>query len=190
MMNYSSEMVTCLFYFLFILFLAGHGASLDCIRSCGKHGPKIRFPFRIKDKQADHCGYPGFDLSCSEGKDTMLELPTGVKLRIERIDYRHQVIHARDSQCFFLRRLNFSLSASHFQIKDDWMCNQTLFNCSSNGERSPNIVKIPCLSTFHHEVYAAESSHSKTIYYLCLGPIQVVDLRKLNATTFTSKLKV
>jgi hypothetical protein len=159
MMNYSSEMVMCLFYF-FIVFLAGHGASLNCTASCGNRGPDIRFPFRIKDKQPDHCGYPGFDLSCSEDNSTVLKLPTGLSLHIERIDYRYWLIYARDPQgCFLRQRLNFSLGASHFQIKNDWLYDWTLFNCSLSSEKSYGLVyKIPCLSAFKHEVYAVESS--------------------------------
>ncbi|KAJ6370423.1 hypothetical protein OIU76_028658 [Salix suchowensis] len=70
-------MVACLFYVLFVVFVAGHGAGLNCTGSCGNDGPDIRFPFRIKDEQPDHCGYPGFDLSCSDDNSTVLELPTG-----------------------------------------------------------------------------------------------------------------
>jgi len=134
-MNYSSEMVTCLFFF-FIVFLAGHGASLNCTGSCGNRGPDIRFPFRIMDKQPDHCG---FDLSCSEDNNTVLKLPTGLSLHIERIDYRHQLIYARGPQgCFLGQRSNFSLGASQFQINEDWelLYDWTLFNCSSNEKRS------------------------------------------------------
>jgi hypothetical protein len=158
MMNYSSEMVMCLFYF-FIVFLAGHGASSNCTGSCGNRGPDIRFPFRIKEKQPDHCGYPGFDLSCSEDNSTVLKLPTGLSLHIEGIDYRHRLIYARDPQgCFLGQRLNFSLGASHFQIKKDWLYDLTLFNCSSNEKRSLYANKISCLSTFNHEVHFVRSS--------------------------------
>jgi len=158
MMNYSSEMVICLFYF-FIVFLAGHGASSNCTGSCGNRGPDIRFPFRIKEKQPDHCGYPGFDLSCSEDNSTVLKLPTGLSLHIEGIDYRHRLIYARDPQgCFLGQRLNFSLGASHFQIKKDWLYDLTLFNCSSNEKRSLYANKISCLSTFNHEVHFVRSS--------------------------------
>ena len=154
-MNYSSEMVACLFYF-FIVFLAGHGASLNCTGSCGNRGPDIRFPFRIKEKEPDHCGYPGFDLSCSEDNSTALNLPTGLSLLIERIDYRHRLIYARDPQgCFPRQRLKFSLGPSHFQIMNDWLNDWTLFNCSLSSEkRSLYMYIIPCLSTFKHEVYA------------------------------------
>uniref|UniRef100_A0A7N2RF23 Wall-associated receptor kinase galacturonan-binding domain-containing protein n=1 Tax=Quercus lobata TaxID=97700 RepID=A0A7N2RF23_QUELO len=47
---------------------------------CGYHGPAIRFPFQLKDRQPDQQrGYPGFDLYCSDNNHTVLELPTSVK---------------------------------------------------------------------------------------------------------------
>ncbi|KAB5515908.1 hypothetical protein DKX38_026556 [Salix brachista] len=152
-------MVACLFYVLFVVFVAGHGAGLNCTGSCGNPGPEIRFPFRIKGEQPDHCGYPGFDLSCSDDNSTVLELPTGVSLLIEEIDYIEKIIYARDPlRCFPRKLLSFSLGASHFQIYRpyDW----TLFNCSSNEKRSPYGNKIPCLSAFNHDVYAVGSSHT------------------------------
>ncbi|KAK1375366.1 hypothetical protein POM88_031559 [Heracleum sosnowskyi] len=41
-------------------------------RRCSHHGPDIRFPFWLKDKQPAHCGYPGFGVSCERGK-TLLQ---------------------------------------------------------------------------------------------------------------------
>ncbi|KAJ6420605.1 hypothetical protein OIU84_028033 [Salix udensis] len=152
-------MVACLFYVLFVLFVAGHGAGLNCIGSCGNRGPDIRFPFRIKGEQPNHCGYPGFDLSCSDDNSTVLELPTGVSLLMEEIDYRHRLVYARDPLgCFPRKRLNFSLGPSYFQIKNEWLGDWTLFNCSSNEKRSSYRYKIPCLSAFNHDVYAVGSS--------------------------------
>ncbi|KAJ6420597.1 hypothetical protein OIU84_028026 [Salix udensis] len=152
-------MVACLFYVLFVVFVAGHGAGLNCTGSCGNGGPDIRFPSRIKGEQPDHCGYSGFDLSCSDDNSTVLELPTGVSLLIEEIDYIEKIIYARDPLgCFPRKLLSFSLGASHFQIYRpyDW----TLFNCSSNEKRSPSGYKIPCLSAFNHDVYAVSSSYT------------------------------
>ncbi|KAJ6289822.1 hypothetical protein OIU78_025692 [Salix suchowensis] len=154
-------MVACLFYVLFVLFVAGHGAGLNCTRSCGNRGPDIRFPFRIKDDQPAHCG---FDLSCSDDSSTVLELPAGVSLLIEKIDYRLRLVHARDPlRCFPRQRLNFRLGASHFQIMNDRLnkpYDWTLFNCSSNEKRSSYGYKIPCLSAFNHDVYAVDSSYT------------------------------
>ncbi|XP_021800291.1 rust resistance kinase Lr10-like [Prunus avium] len=33
---------------------------------CGDKGPPIHFPFSLKDRQPDHCGYRGFAVSCNE----------------------------------------------------------------------------------------------------------------------------
>ncbi|RVW84656.1 hypothetical protein CK203_044615 [Vitis vinifera] len=49
------------------------------LSNCNEEGPLIRFPFKLKD-QPDHCGYPGFVLSCTEKKQTLLDLPCSVKL--------------------------------------------------------------------------------------------------------------
>ncbi|KAB5515899.1 hypothetical protein DKX38_026547 [Salix brachista] len=160
-------MVACLFYVLFVVFVAGHGAGLNSTRSCGNCGPEIRFPFRIKGEKTDHCGYPGFDLSCSDDNSTVLELPTGVSLLIEEIDYRLRLVHARDPLvCFPRKGLNFSLGAPHFQIKNEWLSDWTLFNCSSNEKRSSYGYKIPCLSAFNDDVYAVGSSQTISDYGL------------------------
>ncbi|KAG5226461.1 glycerophosphodiester phosphodiesterase protein kinase domain-containing GDPDL [Salix suchowensis] len=93
---------------------------------------------------------------------TVLELPTGVSLLIEEIDYRLRLVYARDPLgCFPRKGLNFSLGASHFQIKNDWLSDDwTFFNCSSNEKRSPSGYKIPCPSAFNHDVYAVRSSYT------------------------------
>ncbi|KAL3499683.1 hypothetical protein ACH5RR_038776 [Cinchona calisaya] len=64
-------------------FAALESSSNNCpVKRCGHHGPKIRFPFWLKDQQhhTEHCsGYPGFGLSCTQTNDTMLELPFPLK---------------------------------------------------------------------------------------------------------------
>ncbi|WOG85765.1 hypothetical protein DCAR_0104958 [Daucus carota subsp. sativus] len=42
-------------------------------KRCSRHGPGIRFPFHLKDRQPEHCGLPGFRVSC-DGGETLLEL--------------------------------------------------------------------------------------------------------------------
>ncbi|KAL8089109.1 rust resistance kinase Lr10-like [Apium graveolens] len=42
-------------------------------KRCSHHGPEIRFPFWLKGRQPEHCGLPGFRVSCQKGK-TLLEL--------------------------------------------------------------------------------------------------------------------
>lgn len=76
MMGISELQVTKLFS-LVVLVLAligviGAAADEECkVRRCSTHGPDIRFPFWLKGKQPEHCGHPGFQLSCHKGR-TML----------------------------------------------------------------------------------------------------------------------
>ncbi|KAB5548410.1 hypothetical protein DKX38_011816 [Salix brachista] len=163
-----SKTVRCLFCFMFIAEL---GASLNCTTSCGNRGVDIRFPFWIKDRQPDQCGYPGFALSCNERGDIVLEPtdPQGCLLRqdssysssvfhIEKIDYRNQVILASDPQGFLLRQdSSYSSSVFHLQFKMSKV-NFTIFNCSSNNARSQH--KIACLSTPLYDVLAVDSELS------------------------------
>ena len=85
-MRGSTKKAICLFCFMFIAEL---GVSLNCTGFRGKHGLDIRFRFRIKDRQPEQCGYPGFDLSCNEMGDIVLQLPGAMKLYIAKIDYKN-----------------------------------------------------------------------------------------------------
>ncbi|KAJ4832540.1 hypothetical protein Tsubulata_000101 [Turnera subulata] len=137
---------TCLLNFLFILVLVQHGAGQSCIESrCGDVGPDIRFPFRIKDKQPQECGYAGFELSCTEGNNTMLELPNSSGLQVQSIDYISQVIYASALQrCLPSLLHNLNLSAPHFQLQQSHgKYDFTLFNCSS---QVPQLREGCCIS--------------------------------------------
>ncbi|KAG5221698.1 receptor protein [Salix suchowensis] len=156
-MKVSSKTVTCLFCFMFIAELIG--ASLNCTTSCGNRGVDIRFPFWIKDRQPDQCGYPGFALSCNERGDIVLELPPAGKLHIEKIDYRNQVILASDPQrCLLRQHSNFNSSVFNLQFEKSKV-SYTIFNCSLNNTRPLNWM-APCLSTAHYDVLAVDSELS------------------------------
>ncbi|XP_034892572.1 rust resistance kinase Lr10 [Populus alba] len=155
MMKGSSKKAICLFYFMFIAEL---GASLNCAGSCGNRGLHIRFPFWIKDRQPEQCGYPGFDLSCNDKGDIVLELQDAVKLYIDKIDYKNQVIYASDPQgCLLSQHSNFYSSGFHIQFKMSKV-NFTIFNCSLNNAISR--PRIACLSTLHYDVLAVDSEQS------------------------------
>ncbi|KAJ6377813.1 hypothetical protein OIU78_028103 [Salix suchowensis] len=155
-MKVSSKTVPCLFCFMFIAEL---GASLNCTTSCGNRGVDIRFPFWIKDRQSDQCGYPGFALSCNERGDIVLQLPPAGKLHIEKIDYKNQVILASDPQrCLPRQHPNFNSSVFHLQFNMSKV-NFTIFNCSVTNTRPLNWM-APCLSTVHYDVLAVDSELS------------------------------
>ncbi|KAK7858268.1 putative ring-h2 finger protein atl21a [Quercus suber] len=89
---------------LFVLFIVDFGEGYNGCPElrCGEDGPAIRFPFLLKDRQPDQqCGYPGFDLYCSDNNDMVLELPTSVNAFVKHIDYKSQSIIVTDSDnCF------------------------------------------------------------------------------------------
>lgn len=144
------------FFLLFLILDHGEGEN-ECGESwCGGHGhgPAIRFPFRLQDRQPAHCGFPGFDLSCTETGDTVLELPISVKLSVKKIDYRSQVIELYDKDHCFLRQLRgLNLSSSRFRFKEGQSIDDLgLFNCSPI--KVPDEHPISCLSGPTYQVHA------------------------------------
>lgn len=152
-------MVLALFFFLSVTIFAEIGSGLDeCVVSrCSNQGPPIRFPFRLKG-QPDHCGYPGFELYCSEKNETKIELPHSIKLLVKNISYDSQQIMVQyPYDCFVGRLQNLSLAASPFQIGLRNLYDFTFFNCSSSKEFY-YVQSIPCLSVPGYPVYAIMSS--------------------------------
>ncbi|KAF2322179.1 hypothetical protein GH714_008232 [Hevea brasiliensis] len=141
-----------------------HGLGFnDCnTSSCASFGPPVRFPFQIRGKQPNHCGYsqPGFYLSCSEKNETVLELPNSWKLLVHEIDYKSQVLYAKDSGGCVPRRLilNLNLSVSPFELMNRRR-DITLFKCPSRKLWFDYTWQIPCLSGLHHNVLAILSVH-------------------------------
>eukprot|EP00261_Vitis_vinifera_P032762 XP_019074005.1 PREDICTED: rust resistance kinase Lr10-like isoform X2 [Vitis vinifera] len=149
----------CLFLFLFLtLFVEMRGGRDECMTSnrCGDQGPLIQFPFRLKDRP-HHCGYPGFELSCTENNQTMLDLPVSVKILVKKIAYKSREIIVQDPDNCLARQLrNFNLAASPFYFKFER--DFTLFTCSSDKTESYGFQSIPCLSIPGNPVYAVHSS--------------------------------
>ncbi|CAB4268556.1 unnamed protein product [Prunus armeniaca] len=150
--------------FFILLFMVGLKVNIGACQNecselrCGDFGPPIKFPFQLKDKQPDHCGYPGFDLSYNGSNNTVLELPISVKFNVTHINYKSQVIQVVDPDGCVPRQLHkLNLSASAFQFKGDYQYDYTLFNCSPADRNL--YYQIPCLSETSHQILAI-SSHS------------------------------
>nr|XP_023905301.1 rust resistance kinase Lr10-like [Quercus suber]POF19869.1 rust resistance kinase lr10 [Quercus suber] len=138
---------------LFVLFIGeGHNGCPEL--QCG-NGPRIRFPFRLKDRQPDQqCGYPGFDLYYSHNNDTVLELTSSVKAFVNSIDYESQFINVTVSDnCFPWKIPGLHLSSPPFQFTND-LSNYSLFNCTPDTHTD---YLIPCFSSSRHPVYAIRS---------------------------------
>ncbi|GLT61346.1 hypothetical protein SLA2020_340610 [Shorea laevis] len=168
------RMILSLFCFVLIVRVTElHAAKDECQpKKCNHH--TIRFPFRLKE-QPEHCGYSGFELSCNDENQTVLELPRNVKLFVKRINYKAQWIKLYDPEDCLPRQLpNLNLSASPFQDYRDRdkiygpPQKYTIFNCS--GEAQPRdtyeSITIPCLSIPEFQVIALPSNFSYAISLL------------------------
>ena len=137
----------------------GRNQDDECKASrCSEYydGPAVRFPFRLKDHQPDHCGYPGFELSCSEGGQTVLELPSysGAMLWVEKINYTSQqiVVYGFHDYCLQRQILDTNLSAFPFQYTDGY----SFFNCSEYKDHY-ELWPLPCGFLSNNTVYASPS---------------------------------
>ncbi|BFG34879.1 hypothetical protein CerSpe_211530 [Prunus speciosa] len=94
--------------------------------------PAIRYPFRVKGRQPIHCGFPGFDVSCTDDNETILELPSSsAKLRVFEINYRSHVISGRPYNGCLPRELFYSNGSYPFEL----VSNATLFSCPPSTVR-------------------------------------------------------
>nr|GME05914.1 rust resistance kinase Lr10-like [Ipomoea batatas] len=139
----------------------------DCKESrCRRGGPGIHFPFKLKhDKAAQHCGYPGFELSCDNNGNTVIELPHEVQLQVDQIDYASQQIFLSDPDACLSGKmlLHLNLSLSPFQYSGSLhRYDYSLFNCSASNDSGATIDDglFPCLGVPAHQIYAISSSQS------------------------------
>ncbi|PRQ32549.1 putative glycerophosphodiester phosphodiesterase, protein kinase RLK-Pelle-LRK10L-2 family [Rosa chinensis] len=115
----------------------------DCKEArCSSDGPVIQFPFRLKGRQPVHCGYPGFDLSCTKDKETLLEMPSSSKLFVREINYTSQKIQAYP-QLGCLDKDIFYQGSSAFK----YVGNTILFSCPPSTLRDQYITdNFHCLA--------------------------------------------
>ncbi|KAH7538206.1 hypothetical protein FEM48_Zijuj03G0174300 [Ziziphus jujuba var. spinosa] len=139
-------------------------AQNECSESryCRENGPPIRFPFRLKQRHPDYCGYPGFSVSCTSSNDTALELSIDsipINFFVRNIDYKSQSIHIYDpNHCYEKLLLNiFYPSIPPFQLTNLYPYNCTLFNCSSLLELR-YAFRISCLGDSKYQIYIIESA--------------------------------
>ncbi|GLT55594.1 hypothetical protein SLA2020_287040 [Shorea laevis] len=137
--------VVFLFCFLLVVKVVELQVAKDECQTKKCHHHNIRFSFRLKGQQPEHCGYHAFELSCKERR-TVLELPRNVKLFVKCIDYQAKRIQLYDPKgCLPLQLSNLNLSASPFRYlrQTPFSFNyaeskHSLFNCSREataGER-------------------------------------------------------
>ncbi|KAG8501935.1 hypothetical protein CXB51_004557 [Gossypium anomalum] len=197
---------TMLIYSLFCFILAVNVAEAvsiqdDCkVRRCNHQDPPVRFPFRLEGQQSPHCGYPhpGFQLSCSENKQTLLKIPRSLELLVKHIDYEAQLIDLYfPGRCLWQQLLDLNLSTFPFAEEQPGFSRlkvyrsqpaesyYTLFECSSQDEDLYKGNRVDCLSTPGSQIIAFASDdyyHTENLlncsYFRNFStPISPVDIR-------------
>ncbi|KAM0872202.1 hypothetical protein ACQ4PT_038875 [Festuca glaucescens] len=99
---------------------------------CSKHGPEIRFPFRLSTHPPS-CGAPGMQLSCSRD-DTILDHHVLGPCKVTKIYYRHRVINViplvKPSHCPLQKLTLRSLSTDLYKKPHLSHFTTTLVSCS------------------------------------------------------------
>ncbi|XP_010555723.1 PREDICTED: putative RING-H2 finger protein ATL21A [Tarenaya hassleriana] len=132
--------------------------SVTCNNAgCRRGDPVIRFPFRVKARQPESCGYRGFDLTCDNADNaTTISLPSG-DFTVEQIDYAAQEIWINDpDNCLPQRILTLNLSTTPFSSV--YSRSFSFFNCSTSDYlRFRPLNPIACLSSENSTVFATAS---------------------------------
>ncbi|GLT61356.1 hypothetical protein SLA2020_340690 [Shorea laevis] len=156
------------------------------VERCGT--TKVKFPFRLPS-QPPHCGYPGFNLSCSERNEALLHLPNLSNISVKNIDYMKQLIQVYDpDNCFPKKLTSDPLSSSYFNLAEGSKYDFTLFSCPPEGNRDLD-WEIPCLSDTSSKVYA-QTADSYVNYFPLLHCTKMRDVMEVPYALMTGQSKV
>lgn len=156
-MNILIKVLVFFFILLSSSYLSSSSQQEPCVKSvCAIREPEIRFPFRIRNRQSKLCGYPGFDVSCGEKNQTLLNLPYSGQFTVQGIDYASQEMWINDpNNCLAKRILSLNLSGSPFY--GGYSQDFAFFNCSSDFSSYSSLNSIGCLSGPTFWVFATAS---------------------------------
>lgn len=145
------DILKVLFYLIFPVVYALN----DCPFSlCGNNSFLIRFPFQLGE-QYPFCGYPGFNLSCTNDSKTILKLPYSEEFYVRSINYLTQQIQLYDPDDCLPKRL-LSLNFSNSPFIASFSRDYTFLGCSSQNIGS-QFIPIDCLSNSTYFVSAIPS---------------------------------
>ncbi|KAL3738309.1 hypothetical protein ACJRO7_019785 [Eucalyptus globulus] len=129
------------------------------MKSCHPGRPEIRFPFQIRDVQTEQCGYPGFNLSCNDVSQAILQLPDSQDFVVSNISYEKQYVVLKDpSNCLAKRLQNPKFSSSIFiaQGHGSFM----FADCLGKFLPDFGLRPVSCLSDEEHKVLLADADDS------------------------------
>ncbi|MCL7027085.1 hypothetical protein MKW94_010245 [Papaver nudicaule] len=171
-----------LFFFPFLCFPCLIASIENCQdQQCSKDEPAVTFPFRLKGRHGEHCGYQGFDLSCNTLNKTVLELPFSGVFVVQSIYHNSTAneIQLRDPDNCLPRRLLNKLNLSGTPFFGMSYKNYSFFNCSSDitFNFSRSMANISCLSSSTHRVIATSETNSNSLKANC-GLIDTITVPK------------
>lgn len=120
--------------------------SNDCQFSvCGNNSVLIRFPFQLDGDRNPYCGYPGFNLTCTNSSKTVLKFPySRGAFYVRSINYLTQKIQVYDpDDCLPKRLLSLNISGSPFI--PTFTRDYTFLSCPFQNAGS-QFIPIDCLS--------------------------------------------
>ncbi|KAG4950919.1 hypothetical protein AAZX31_16G023500 [Glycine max] len=132
--------------FPFFVFPVIYAASNDCQFSlCGNNSILIRFPFQLEGDRNPYCGYPGFNLTCTNSSKTVLKFPySRGAFYVRSINYLTQKIQVYDpDDCLPKRLLSLNISGSPFI--PTFTRDYTFLSCPFQNAGS-QFIPIDCLS--------------------------------------------
>nr|CAD1823648.1 unnamed protein product [Ananas comosus var. bracteatus] len=184
------------FVIIFLVLRAKKAYCSDCsVSPCSLQGPRISFPF-WKVGQPQHCGYPGFKLSC-KGNQTVLQLASFGEVFVTSIYYEQNelTIDVGPNNCtydFFLRFNSSATPFSYYPYFPPETTQYTYTNCSSNIT-SDDLYPVPCMSSTSSKsgfyVYVVPSAMQLTMlpgYCQPIGNISVPYLLTPNSADYSS----
>ncbi|KAJ1405924.1 Wall-associated receptor kinase, galacturonan-binding domain [Sesbania bispinosa] len=142
-------------------------AEFNCaITSCENGGLPIQFPFSLRQANQGYlCGYPGFDLSCTNTNNSttlsepLLTLPESGDFVVKLISLQDQKVWINDpDNCLpkrIMRDRGLNLKGSPFQFSDYYtLVNFSFLSCPSNLTSSSLVQPITCLnsSSYHNNL--------------------------------------
>ncbi|MCL7049693.1 hypothetical protein MKW94_024012 [Papaver nudicaule] len=129
--------------------------------------PPILYPFRVKDRQGEGCGHPGFDLTCNALDRTVLKLAQSGEFLVRKIDYDNKEIRLYDQGNCLARRLQQrNLNVNLFPFKAFGYQTFNFFHCPPSATNDPpselagKFLGVPCLSDERNTVLYTVSSSS------------------------------
>lgn len=142
-MTFSKQHFLPLLLFFFFLPLLSASEPKRCYSSsCAGNSFDVTFPFWLFPNHSSSCGYPGFNLYCTDRHETALNLLNSGPFLVQEI--KSQRIRLNDpDNCLARRLLSFDASQSPFSPLH--LLNYTFLICPNQDVKSSSFKPIHCL---------------------------------------------